>query len=89
MKTSKTWKLINRGDFDYLKLEVHFLPKIVFTNHRENCVFDDNSGSQYSLEFPTELLFLNTRFEDGQVYFWVFSFKILGFGFNLTRQTSY
>jgi hypothetical protein len=50
---------------------------------------EDDRGSQFSVSAPTELLYLDTRFEDGEKYFWVFSFRIVGFGFMLKRQTSY
>lgn len=85
---NKTWDILRYGDFNYLTFTLHYFPEFIFTKKRE-CIFEDNRGSQYSASFPTELIYVDTRFEDGEKYYWAFSAKLMGFGFTLRRQTSY
>ena len=80
--------IFKKGDFDYLSLTVFYFPDLVFTKKRE-CIIDDDRGSQFSVSAPTELLYIDTRFDDGEVYYRVFTMRLLGFGFALRRQTSY
>lgn len=85
---NKTWDILRKGDFHYLTLTLHYFPELIFTKKR-SCIFDDSNGIQTSVSFPTEILYVDTRFDDGERYYWAFSFKLFGFGFVLRRQTSY
>lgn len=85
---NKTWDILRFGDFNYLTITVYFLPEFIFTKKRK-CIFEDDRGTQCSASFPTELMYVDTRFENGERYYWSFSAKLLGFGFTLRRQTSY
>ena len=87
-KMNKTWDILRQGDFHYLTLTLHYFPEFVLTKKRP-CIFEDDRGAQASMSFPTEILYIDTRFDDGEKYYWAFSAKLLGFGFTLRRQTSY
>jgi len=84
----KLFSIIEKGDFNYLKLMLCY-PSITFTNRRTDVIFDDHFGKKYSVEFPTDIVYADTRFEDGEKYFWIFWIRIFGFGFGFKRQTSY
>jgi hypothetical protein len=83
-----TRNIFKRGDFDYLSFTLFYFPDCQFTKKRD-CIIDNDRGSEFSISAPTELIYLDTRFEDGEVYYIVFVVRLLGFGFALRRQTSY
>jgi hypothetical protein len=85
----KTWDILRYGDFNYLTFTLHYCPTFTFTNKRNDCFFETDKGVKFGIELPTEIVFLDTKFESGERYFWAFSIKLLGFGFDLKRQTSY
>jgi len=84
----KTFDILRKGDFNYLTLTLHFFPDFVFTKNGQR-LMETDTGVELSAKFPTEIVYLDTRFEDGEKYFWLFSLRILGFGFSFKRQTSY
>lgn len=83
-----TRNIFKRGDFDYLSFTLFYFPDFTFTRKRE-CIIDDDEGCQFSMSAPTELLYIDTRFDDGEIYYRVFTARLFGFGFAARRQTSY
>lgn len=83
-----TKDIFRRDDFDYLTCTLFYFPDIIFTRKRQ-CIIDDDKGHQLSVSAPTEILYIDTRFENDEVYYRCFLLRIFGFGFSLRRQTSY